>query len=54
MPGTTETAIERRNPSIAVVDEAELTIEFCDKGTYREALRIINERGIELYGKENR
>lgn len=49
MPGTTETAIERRNPSIATVDADTLTVQLSDKSTFQQVVRHLDERGVEIY-----
>ncbi len=49
MPGTVETKIERTNPAIATIDKDALTIEFADKGTFRQAVRTLNDKGVEIY-----
>jgi hypothetical protein len=41
--------IEKRNPSIATVDADALTVTFADRGTYQQAVRTLNDKGIELY-----
>ncbi len=51
MAGTVETKIERTNPAIATIDKDALTIEFADRGTFKQAVRKLNSEGIEIYGK---
>ena len=54
MQGISETAIEKRNPTIVTVHRDAMTIEFADKGTFRQAVRTLNDKGVEIYETDKR